>query len=155
MERLEAMMEALIDCVECQIHGHLKDVDTKELGEAIDMIKDLSEAMYYYTITEAMEGEEDKWNYHDGALYEKHKEKKDHSQHHEMMRDPYEGKSGLHRKKYMEDKIHHKDKTQQMQDLEEYMQELANDMTEMIADTTMEEKQLLQQKIAMLASKIK
>jgi hypothetical protein len=34
---------------------HLDTVDTKELGEAIDMIKDLSEAIYYCTITEAME----------------------------------------------------------------------------------------------------
>jgi hypothetical protein len=34
---------------------HLDSVDAKELGEAIDMIKDLSEAIYYCTITEAME----------------------------------------------------------------------------------------------------
>ena len=39
--------------------GHLEQVDTKELGEVIDMIKDLSEAIYYCTITEAME-EKDK-----------------------------------------------------------------------------------------------
>jgi hypothetical protein len=30
-------------------------VDAKELGEAMDMIKDLSEAIYYCTITESME----------------------------------------------------------------------------------------------------
>ena len=32
----------------------LKSVDAHELGEAIDMIKDLAEAAYYCTITEAM-----------------------------------------------------------------------------------------------------
>jgi hypothetical protein len=32
----------------------LSEVDTKELGEAIDMIKDLEEAIYYCTVTEAM-----------------------------------------------------------------------------------------------------
>jgi hypothetical protein len=37
---------------------HLDSVDAKELGEAIDMIKDLSEAIYYCTVTEAMEAKE-------------------------------------------------------------------------------------------------
>ena len=49
------MKEALMNCVEGQIVGHLDQVDAKELGEAVDMIKDLSEAIYYCTITEAME----------------------------------------------------------------------------------------------------
>ena len=35
--------------------GDLTSVDAKELGEAVDMIKDLSEAIYYCTITESME----------------------------------------------------------------------------------------------------
>lgn len=35
--------------------GNLQNVDAKELGEVIDMIKDLEEAIYYKTITEAME----------------------------------------------------------------------------------------------------
>ena len=39
--------------------SNLKDVDAKELGEAIDMLKDLEEAMYYCTITEAMKKKED------------------------------------------------------------------------------------------------
>ena len=37
---------------------NLAEVDTKELGEAIDMIKDLSEAIYYCTVTKAMEESE-------------------------------------------------------------------------------------------------
>ena len=37
---------------------HLDSVDTKELGEVIDMVKDLEEAIYYCTITEAMKKEE-------------------------------------------------------------------------------------------------
>jgi hypothetical protein len=38
-------------------------VDTKELGEAMDMIKDLSEAIYYNTIVKSMEGpkEDEAW----------------------------------------------------------------------------------------------
>lgn len=62
MDRLHRMKEALMNCVEGQVVGHLDQADAKELGEAIDMIKDLSEAIYYCTITEAMnkEGKEEK-----------------------------------------------------------------------------------------------
>jgi hypothetical protein len=35
--------------------GDLKKVDTKELGEVIDMIKDLAETMYYCEIYKQME----------------------------------------------------------------------------------------------------
>ena len=54
MERLKHMKESLMACVESQL-THLDTVDTKELGEAIDMIKDLEEAMYYCVIVKAME----------------------------------------------------------------------------------------------------
>lgn len=54
MDRLKYMKESLMNCVQGQL-GDLASVDTKELGEAIDMIKDLSEAIYYCTITESME----------------------------------------------------------------------------------------------------
>ena len=53
-KRIEHMLESLTSCVEDQL-THLESVDTKELGEAIDMIKDLEEAMYYCVITKAME----------------------------------------------------------------------------------------------------
>ena len=53
MKRLEHMKESLMACVESQM-THLDQVDAKELGEAIDMIKDLEEAIYYCTITKAM-----------------------------------------------------------------------------------------------------
>jgi hypothetical protein len=60
MEQLKQMKEALVGCVQGQVYNNLKDVDAQELGAAIDMIKDLSEAIYYCTITEAMEeGEEE------------------------------------------------------------------------------------------------
>ena len=54
MHRLEQMKETLMNCVQTEINGHLDQADAKELGEAVDMIKDLSEAIYYCTITEAM-----------------------------------------------------------------------------------------------------
>lgn len=63
MEKLKQMKEALMGCVQSQIYGNLESVDAKELGEAVDMIKDLSEAIYYCTITEAMEKEEKEEKY--------------------------------------------------------------------------------------------
>ena len=52
-DRLKHMKETLMCAVEMQLCD-LGEVDTKELGEAIDMIKDLEEAIYYCTVTEAM-----------------------------------------------------------------------------------------------------
>ena len=54
MEELKSMKQNLTAIVQGQM-SHLDTVDTKELGEAVDMIKDLAEAIYYCTITEAME----------------------------------------------------------------------------------------------------
>lgn len=60
MDRLKTMKETLVSCIEGQM-THLNSVDTKELGEVIDMVKDLEEAIYYCTITKAMEeGEKEK-----------------------------------------------------------------------------------------------
>ena len=52
-DKLKHMKETLMCAVEMQLCD-LGEVDTKELGEAIDMIKDLEEAIYYCTVTEAM-----------------------------------------------------------------------------------------------------
>jgi hypothetical protein len=59
MEKLKNMKETLMNNIQMQM-GHLETVDTKELGEAIDMVKDLAEAIYYCTITEAMTEKDDK-----------------------------------------------------------------------------------------------
>lgn len=52
------MKEALVAQVENQM-SNLSEVDTHELGEVIDMIKDLEEAIYYCSITKAMEEKEE------------------------------------------------------------------------------------------------
>ena len=53
MEHLKNIKEQLITQVQNQMTD-LKCVDTKELGEVIDMIKDLSEAVYYCEIYDQM-----------------------------------------------------------------------------------------------------
>ena len=184
VKRLEQMKECLVSCVQNQISGHLDQVDTKELGEAIDMIKDLEEAIYYCTITKAMNGKEkedyprhQEPRYYGGdngntgishatnsrgssSYYSdmKNNYNKMNSTHHDMMmdsRDRREGTSPMYRRMYMESKEMNQDTSKTMQDLEKYMQELSGDVMEMIANATPEEKQMLRQKITTLATKIK
>ena len=54
IERLKTMKEAFMCAVESQMYN-LAEVDAEELGEVVDMIKDLSEAVYYCEVAEAME----------------------------------------------------------------------------------------------------
>lgn len=58
MERLKHMEEVLMGCVQAQL-SHLDTVNTEELGQAIDMIKDLEQAKYYCSIVKAMEEAEE------------------------------------------------------------------------------------------------
>jgi hypothetical protein len=171
MKRLEHMKECLMACVESQM-THLDQVDAKELGEAIDMIKDLEEAIYYCTITKAMKADEEEEKqprhqqqgvnyytpmYNDGTMYMDHQTNRMNGYmptQRTQMRDAREGNSPMYRRMYMEGK-HQKDPQKQMQELEDYMHELTNDIMEMIEDATPEEKQLLRQKITTLSTKIK
>lgn len=138
--RLKEMKEKLMCAVECEM-CNLANVNTAELGEAIDMIKDLEEAIYYASITEAMAEKEETpkaethrtWNEPD---------------------DEYEGRSHKNRKMYMEAKEMKRDKATQLRELEKYMQELAADIVDMIQDSSVEEKQYLEKKISALATKI-
>jgi hypothetical protein len=63
MERFKQIKEALISCIQAQVGQGLKEVDTKELGEAIDMLKDMEEAMYYCSIVKAMEESKEEEKY--------------------------------------------------------------------------------------------
>ena len=54
MHRLKHIKDSILDCLQAQVDCNLKNVNTKELGEVVDMIKDLEEAMYYCSIVEAM-----------------------------------------------------------------------------------------------------
>lgn len=165
-------------CIEGQM-THLDEVDTKELGEAIDMIKDLEEAMYYCTITKAMEQKEQEQQYYTPTMYypegnsngkgsmspgngvrgSGHSSNGNTSYYteREMPMDLYDyrqGRSPKSRRSYMEAKETHQDKTHQMKELEKYVQELAQDMVEMIEGSSPEEKQYLSKKVSALATKI-
>lgn len=208
MEDLKTMKKNLIHCVQAQINGNLKEVDAEELGEAVDMIKDLEEAIYYATITKAMEeGEKQQKESHqqyqqppmyypylrdmdrpygrmyyddirynsgnynmggspsngsngssssNGGTRNYHQDMIPYYEYPmEMIRDPREGRSPMSRKTYMESKEMHKDEATNLKELEKYLQELGQDVTEMVQKASSEEKQMLQQKLSLLASKIK
>ena len=198
MERLKHVKDTLLCAVESQI-GDLKNVDAKELGEVVDMVKDMEEAMYYCSITKAMKEQEEEEkhskyiypmpSYHEyrdmdrdrGRMYydgrgmdyrggirrqegkdtwdrdwdEDYRDSERGGKYPMEIRDAREGKSPISRKNYMESKELHKGTPTQMKELEKYLQELSQDITEMIADASPEEKTVLQQKLSILASKIK
>lgn len=75
------------------------------------------------------------------------------------MRDAREGRSGMSRRTYMESKELHsantaEDKQVKMRELEKYMRELSDDITEMIAGATNEEKSVLKNKLQALMQKV-
>lgn len=165
MYRLKQMKETLVNSVQSEL-SNLTSADTKELAEAIDMIKDLSEAVYYCSIVEAMEkeGKEEKRYYTDYArdmdrsynrMYYSGNNNSGTARNYPVeIRDYREGRSPMTRRNYMESKELHKGTPHQMQELEKYMHELSDDLTEMISDATPEEKQMMQRKLSALATKI-
>lgn len=64
MHKLKEMKDCLVSCVQAQL-SDIGNVDTHELGEAIDMIKDLEQAMYYCSIVKAMEKQEEEEEFYD------------------------------------------------------------------------------------------
>ena len=55
VKRIHEMMEKLTKCAENEFEKGVENVDTKEMGEVVDIIKDLAEAEYYAKITKAMD----------------------------------------------------------------------------------------------------
>lgn len=148
IEELKRMKNCLITQAQSQMNN-LSMVNTREMGEVIDMIKDLEESIYYCTIVEAMAGDSNYNYYRDidqnqGRMYYSGND----------LRDIKEGRSPMIRRTYMESKEMHKDKNSQMQELEKYTRELSADVIDMIRGSSMEEKQILQRKLNEIASQI-
>ena len=183
IEELKYMKSQLMNCVQAQM-SNLQETDTKELGQAIDMIKDLAEAAYYCTITQAMEkGSQDEQRSVNNITYYTtpytRPSYKDDVMTGQMMyyptpmdtstggrtnyytqpiygvmRDPREGRSAIRRRMYMQGKEKHLDPTSQLHELQAYLQELSSDITEMIKDASPEQRATLHQKMMTLANKI-
>lgn len=148
IEELKRMKNCLITQAQSQMNN-LSMVNTREMGEVIDMIKDLEESIYYCTIVEAMAGDSNYNYYRDidqnqGRMYYSGNDS----------RDIKEGRSPMIRRTYIESKEMNKDKNSQMQELEKYTRELSADVIDMIRGSSLEEKQILQRKLNEIASQI-
>ncbi len=177
MEQLKNIKQCLVSSVQTQL-GDLKKTDAKELGEVIDMIKDLEEAMYYCAITEAMEDKKDESKhqnninyymepvrYYDGQSSSGGGNSRNYTPYMEyapyMMRDEdwrnkhmYNGRSGDSRRMYMESKSFSGKGQPNMKELETYITDLSDDIVEMVRESTPEEKQVLSTKLQTLATKV-
>ena len=209
IKNLHCMIEKFTECAKHEVEQGIEKLDTKEMGDVADIIKDLCEAEYYAKISKAMDESEygedydytgpmehrryyrgqprdsrgrymKRRSYHEPTyhmtpeMYHEHTPEyyrdmdRDHGRMYytetgmdhfagdgKMMRDHREGRSGISRRTYMETKeMHPDDKQKKIQDLEKYMNELATDVTEMIAGATPEEKTMLKQKMQTLVQKI-
>ena len=190
-ERIKTIKNQLLSAIESQMMD-LKSANSRELGEAVDMLKDLSEYCYYSKVVEAMDNNSDEknqeyideylpetqkyytrprivyytrptvrypndgYNSNDGMDYARSRmyySSLDNNGSNVNNRDPREGRAGMTRKTYMDIKDS-ADKTAKMQELEHYMHDLSDDITEMIVGMDANEKANVKQKITQLASKI-
>ena len=55
IKRMHCMIEKISKCADEQLEHGVEMADTEEMGKVIDMMKDLSEAMYYRTLTKKMD----------------------------------------------------------------------------------------------------
>ena len=70
------MVEKLTECAKSEMDKKgIEEIDTEEFGKVTDIIKDLSEAMYYRTLTEAMKEAEYGEDYDYMGAYDEHERK--------------------------------------------------------------------------------
>lgn len=159
MEELRDIEKCLISQIQAQC-GDLKKVNAKELGEVVDMVKDLEEAIYYCSITEAMEksAEAKEYNMNNSSnnkYYVPYMEYAPYMMRDDKWRNEHFGdRSGMSRRMYMEGKMYHGDDQQSMKELEHYIKDLGEDLTDMVKESSMEERQVLSSKLQQLATKI-
>lgn len=59
IKNIHCMVEKLAECAKCEVEKGIEQLNTEEMGEVTDMIKDLCEAEYYARIAKAMEKSEE------------------------------------------------------------------------------------------------
>lgn len=206
IKRMHCMIEKLSECAKSEMESGIENVDTCEMGKVVDMMKDLSEAIYYRTLTKAMDESNleetlemferygdgrrfyDKYRYADGRFAPKgrgtyrrgydepyyHMNPNMYSEHEpEYWRDmdrkdgkmyytepiTMESRYDKAKRGYEESKMTHKDNTPEhkqakMKDLEIYLKELSEDVTQLLADATPEERSIVKNKMQILTQKI-
>ena len=55
IKNIHSMIEKLSECAKCELDKGIEQIDTKEMGEVSEIIKELAEAEYYSKISKAMD----------------------------------------------------------------------------------------------------
>ena len=55
IKNIHSIIERLSECAKCELDKGIEQIDTKEMGEVAEIIKELSEAEYYAKISKAMD----------------------------------------------------------------------------------------------------
>lgn len=180
MESLNKICGHLEDCVLGELGKDKSQVDAKELGEVVDAIKDIKMAIYYASITEAMEDAEYGKDYDEnGKLYYSGRKgayrgkyeatepymdyytEPDYRMTPEQMRDMdkkqgrmyYTNSGARHMKRYYDNKGV-MDENVKVQSLEEDMREISDEITGMVTEMSNTEKTMLRTKLQNLVNKI-
>lgn len=69
------MIEKLSEVAKCELDKGIENIDTKEMGEVAEIIKELSEAEYYAKISKAMDEAEYGEDYDYRGAYDEHERK--------------------------------------------------------------------------------
>ena len=76
IKHIHCMIEKLAECAKCEIENKgIENVDTKEMGEVVDILKNLCEAEYYAKISKAMDESEYGEDYDWKGAYDEHERK--------------------------------------------------------------------------------
>lgn len=75
IKNIHSMIEKLSEVAKCELDKGVENIDTKEMGEVAEIIKELSEAEYYAKISKAMDEAEYGEDYDYMGAYDEHEKK--------------------------------------------------------------------------------
>lgn len=75
IKNIHSMIEKLSEVAKCELDKGVENIDTKEMGEVAEIIKELSEAEYYAKISKAMDEAEYGEDYDYMGAYDEHERK--------------------------------------------------------------------------------
>lgn len=75
IKNIHSMIEKLSECAKCELDKGIEKINTKEMAEVAEMIKELSEAEYYAKISKAMDESEYGVDYDYMGAYDEHERK--------------------------------------------------------------------------------
>ena len=183
MESLKKICGHLEDCVLAELSKDKSQVDAKELGEVVDAIKDIKMAIYYATITEAMEKPENEYGRdydENGRLFYNGngrgmRGRRYYEEPYEMDMTEYKTKTpqemrdmdkkmgrmyyteprtnGMHLKRYYEHK-NMGDDNMKLKSLEDDLKEISEELTNVVGDMNNSEKTMLKTKLQTIAQRL-